>query len=336
MRARDHLLVRVNDELVLDAGTCEEVSGPHGPERLIYPPETTLIHQVLAYLRAKPDPPERPSGSMVGREGVAAAAVALRWGSYLAALLDRDKPVWPAATLSDGTSRISDEEMARINIEASAAMAEWIDLRRADGDGRLYAQLVDRAVSYLPMPKKTAKLKPGPVAALADREMAARLAHATGPERVARVRADAERHPSRLLANALVNVAWRNGPVENVHAGLARGYPLAQRRVTPAEERELMRFASDAMALGMAVCELLATESPRRPWPEQVLPFGLVPMWLVTPSGWTLTEVSREVRLPEWNPTPAQTSSPAPGGGDQSKTVCIRNAPEVRLWRAPR
>jgi hypothetical protein len=28
-----------------------------------------------------------------------------------------------------------------------------------------------------------------------------------------------------------------------------------------------------------------------------VLPFGLAHMWLVTPSGWTLTETSREVRL---------------------------------------
>jgi hypothetical protein len=55
----DRLLVRVNDELVLDAGTCEEVSGPHGPERLIRPPRTTLFHQVVGYLRAKPDPAKR-------------------------------------------------------------------------------------------------------------------------------------------------------------------------------------------------------------------------------------------------------------------------------------
>jgi len=40
-------------------------------------------------------------------------------------------------------------------------------------------------------------------------------------------------HPSRLFANALVNVAWRNGPVEDLHAGSFHGYPLAQRRVTP-------------------------------------------------------------------------------------------------------
>jgi len=32
---------------------------------------TTPFNQVLAYLREKPDPPKRPSGSMVGREGIA-------------------------------------------------------------------------------------------------------------------------------------------------------------------------------------------------------------------------------------------------------------------------
>jgi hypothetical protein len=49
------------------------------------------------------------------------------------------------------SSRISDEEMARINIEASAALAEWIDIYRADPGRRQYTQLVDRAVYYLPI-----------------------------------------------------------------------------------------------------------------------------------------------------------------------------------------
>jgi len=105
MGTSERLRVHVNDELALDAGTCEEVSGPQGPEKLIRPPETTLFHQVLTYLRAKPDPPTRPSGSMVGREGVAAAALVLRWGSYLAVLLDREKPLWSEAR-SPSTSRI--------------------------------------------------------------------------------------------------------------------------------------------------------------------------------------------------------------------------------------
>lgn len=85
--------VRVNDELVLDGGRCEDVSGPDGAAWVIRPPETTLFHQVLAYLRTKSDPATRPSGSAAGREGVAAAAVVLRWGSYLAVLL-AGAPPW--------------------------------------------------------------------------------------------------------------------------------------------------------------------------------------------------------------------------------------------------
>jgi hypothetical protein len=79
--------------------------------------------------------------------------VTLRWGSHLAVLLDRDKPVWTEVH-SASTSRICDQEMARVNIEASAALAEWIDLFRADPGGPLYEQFVNRAVSYLPRPKK--------------------------------------------------------------------------------------------------------------------------------------------------------------------------------------
>lgn len=185
MTVRYPLLVRVNDELVLDAGTCEELAMLHGPERLIRPPVTTLFHQVLADLRAKPDPPNSPSGSTVGREGVAAAALVLRWGSYLAVLLDRDKPIWSEVP-SASTSRISDQEMARINIEASAALAEWIDLYRADPGGQFYEQLVNRAISYLPMPKKTSKLKVNGFAALADPAMAALLVQASEAARLQR------------------------------------------------------------------------------------------------------------------------------------------------------
>jgi len=73
---------------------------------------------------------------------------------------------------------------------------------------------------------------------------------------------------------------------------------LDQRRVTPAEERELMSFVSERLALGMTVCLQLVMEQPRRSWPQQVLPYGLAEMSLITPSRWTLTECSREVRLP--------------------------------------
>lgn len=308
------LHVRVNDGLVLDAGTCEEVVGPHGPEQIVRPPKTTIFRQVLAYLEEKPDPPKRPSGSMVGREGVAAAAAILRWGTYLAVLLDRDKRVWPEVN-SPSTSRISDEEMARINIEASAALAEWIDLYRVDPSGRVYEQLANRAVAYLPMPRKTSKLQVTEFGALAQPEMAARVVEMADAGRLERSRAEVERHASRVFANALLNTAWRNGPVENIHAGAFRGYPLDQRRMTDTEERELMAFASGRLAHGMTVHLQFATEQPRRPWPEQVLPYGLAEILLITPSRWTLTESSREVRLPVRGPTQV---NPEVGDHDRS------------------
>ena len=293
--------VRVNDDLTLDAGTCEAISGPGGAAQIIHPPATSLFHQILAYLREKPNPPMRSTGSLIGREGVAAAAVALRWGSYLAVLLDRDKPVWPEVR-SPATSRISDQEMARINIEASAALADWIDVFRADRGGRMYQQLVNRAVAYLPMPKKTSRLKVNEIGALAEPGIAAQLVEAfrgSQAARLDRIRADVERHSSRVLSNALVNTAWRNGPVENIHAGEPRGCPLDQRRMTPAEERELIAFTSERLAQGMSVCLRFTREQPPRSWPEQVLPYALVGMMLITPSGWTLTETSRDVHLPQ-------------------------------------
>jgi hypothetical protein len=114
--------------------------------------------------------------------------------------------------------------------------------------------------------------------------------------RAGRLPADAEGFVR--YANALVHTAWRNGPVENVHAGGYHGYPVDQRRVTPAAERELMAFVSERLALGMTVCLQLAMERPQRSWSEQVLPYGLAEILRIRPSRWTLTETTREVRLP--------------------------------------
>jgi hypothetical protein len=271
------------------------VDGRHGSERLIRPPAATLFSQVLAYLKTKPDPPTSVAVAPSDREGLAAAAVTLRWGSYLAVLLDHDKPFW-SPIASPGTSRISDQEMARINIEASAALAEWIDLSRTDRP--LYAQLVQRALCYLPMPQTKPKITVNHFAALADPEIADQLVRASNPAQLARVRGDAARHPSRLFANALLNIAWRNGPVENVHAGKTGAYPLGQRRVTLEEERTLMQFSSERLTLGMSVCRELAPSHDGRPWSDKVLPYGVAQNWSVTPLHWTLTEVSRKVRLP--------------------------------------
>ena len=220
--------------------------------------------------------------------------MALRWGSYLAVLADRAKPVWSETRLPT-TSRIADSEMAPINIEASAALAEWVDVCR--GEAALYEHLVLRAIAYLPLPS----WKPRPAgtnfAMLALPGVREQMAQAVPEARLAKVRADAEVHPSRVFSNALVNTAWRNGPVDEVHAGEARGYPLDKRRLTVAEERTIIGAAIDRLAIGMEVVHGLIGERPPRPWPDQVVPYGLAEMMLITPSGWTLTEETQEVRL---------------------------------------
>ena len=287
-----NLRLRVNDELELDAGTTET---PSATEIVIHAPNVTLFHQVLTYLRAKSDPAVPAAGPTAEQEGLAAAAVAFRWGSYLAVLADSAKPVWAEAR-SPETSRIHDTEMARINVEASAALAEWVDVSREDRG--VYEKLVGRALAYLPLPKLRPRPQGSKLAILALPDVAAKMTQGTDPDRLGRVRADAESHPSRLFANALVNTAWRNGPIENVHAGTFHGYPLDHRRMTTAEESAVLSFAADSLTTGMEVCQQLTLERPARSWSEQVLPYGLAGTMLITPTGWTLTEATREVRLP--------------------------------------
>jgi hypothetical protein len=53
MRSRERLLVRVDDDLVLDAGESEHVEGPDGLARVVHPPRTALFHQVFDYLAGK-------------------------------------------------------------------------------------------------------------------------------------------------------------------------------------------------------------------------------------------------------------------------------------------
>jgi hypothetical protein len=184
-----------------------------------------------------------------------------------------------------------------MSIEASAALAEWIDIYREDPDGRLYGRLVNGAVRSLTMPRKTSRLKVTEFAALAKPEIAERVVGMADPARLEHVRADVARHASRVLAYALLKTAWRNGPLEEIHAGRYRGYPLDQRRVSAAEERELMGFASERLALGMTVCRQLATERPGGHGQSRCCRAGS-PRCSRSRRRWTLTESSREVRLP--------------------------------------
>jgi hypothetical protein len=297
--ASNPLQVRVNDELVLDAGWWEEVTDASSGEitRLVHPPSVTMFEQVLAYLESRKLTHTGYKPWRIGEEAIAAVAVCLRWGSYLAVLADRDKRM-SINTGANGLSRIADGEMARINIEASAALERWLDLRRSEPDR--YQLLVHLAGSHLPMPRRTTRVgKEHPMLmVLTQPDVADRLRAAVSPARLREMEATTKAHPTRVLANAMINYCWRNGPIENIHAGTDYSYPMTERRIAPSEERMLVRKAAAAFAQGMLALDCLMSSDNARNWPDSVLPFQLAEMMLVTPNRWSLTETTRGLELP--------------------------------------
>jgi hypothetical protein len=113
------------------------------------PPAVALFDQITEWLwlQAPPPDPTRPGMRMIG---IGAAALCLCWGTYLAALLDENKPLDPRARLPE-CSMISDNEMKRINIEFSYNLARLIQLLREDED--CFYRLLCLSYQYLPMPQ---------------------------------------------------------------------------------------------------------------------------------------------------------------------------------------
>jgi hypothetical protein len=124
------LRVRVTDDFVLDGGAWKLTEDQKGrPVARITPPTTPMFQQIIAYLEAKPVP--RGGSSRRADEARAAVAVCLRWGSYFAVLADPSRP--DSYNINDEqVSQIDNEEMARMNIEISAALAWWLSLFGSD------------------------------------------------------------------------------------------------------------------------------------------------------------------------------------------------------------
>ncbi len=102
------LLIPVTPEFALHAGSVTSQDGwLH-----IIPPTHSLFDQLRRWL-AEQEPVSVDSDHWV--LGIGATALCLRWGSYLAVLMDEHKRVDPRAS-RPGVSLISDEEMRRINI----------------------------------------------------------------------------------------------------------------------------------------------------------------------------------------------------------------------------
>jgi len=285
------LQVRVANDLVLDAGTWRLTTG-ESPVAIIEPPAMPMYRQVAAYLETKPAPPDR--NMRRDDEARAATAVCLRWGSYFALLADSARP--PSPNIDDEqVSQVADDEMARMNVEISAALAWWFGLCGASD--RRYWDLVQRALAYLPLGPRT--IHPHPKAdelrTCTMSDVAAEIRRTWWTGRLDQDLATAGDHGVRVIANTVTLHAWRNGPIENVHAGRFEGYRLSERRVSPKAEKAIVRHAQGGIFAGIKVVDYLRYDNVWPPPAERVLPFL---HGLLAPTQWSVTEQSRPVRLP--------------------------------------
>jgi hypothetical protein len=298
------LSVIVNEELTLDAGSYEPVPVNEGERYLIQPPRVALFDQLIEYLWRKPDP-LRLNRRELDIDALAATALCLRWGTYLAVLLDREKPLWSLAP-DESVSHLGQEEMLRINLEASTAFARWIDLHRQGTSADEVRSLARRAVVHLPGIKSM-----GGSAAEPDNLIGPRSSTCgTSPiatERLLQAQEASSISPVRVIANTMINYAYRTGPIEQLHTGQQCGYPLGVRRLTAPQESQVFRSVNAHMRKALRLCHRLTAETPPRSRADQAVAFALSPEY--TPRGWSLTDTNHAFHLaapsPDWPLNPS-------------------------------
>ena len=310
MAQHHSLTINVTERCAIDAGYWQErVEEDQTPYRLVSPPQTTMYRQVLSYLEETTRDEKAPPTSQLhfGEVAIATVAVCLRWGSYFAVLTKHDLPQWTAA-LDQEVSCIGDGEMARINIEASAALASWIDLMQADQ--QRFRKLVKAAVQLLPFPiaqldestyYKRFRAFSAINSANGRRYLMEAFARDFGSEWLEREKARVLVHPTRALANGILNEHWRNGSgVEDIHAGgIAPPRPLTQCRLTKAQETLLMQETAELFVPTLRALYHVVGRPSEETWPEQALPYAIA---FKPPANWSLDEQTREIALPGAEP----------------------------------
>ena len=192
--------------------------------------------------------------------------------------------------------------MARTNIEASAALSDWIDLMRADQQH--FRKLVKAAVQLLPFPitqldGSTYYNRFRAFSAINSvtgrRYLMEAFVRDFGSQWLEREKARLIVNPTRALANGILDERWRNGSgIEDVHAGsVAPPQPLAQCRLTRAQETAEL-FVPTMRALYNVV-----SKPSEESWPEKALPYAIA---FKPPTDWSLDEQTREIALPGAEP----------------------------------
>jgi hypothetical protein len=145
-------------------------------------------------------------------------------------------------------------------------------------------------------PKAVSALQGGEVLLVSSMpQMAAELHRQWLTDRLDRDLETAARHGIRVIANTITHIAWRHGPIENVHAGQYLGYSLNEMRVLLKAEKSVIRLAQNGLFSGLKAADYLRYDGAWPPPAERVLPFL---HGLIGPRRWSCTEIGRFVKLP--------------------------------------
>ncbi len=216
-------------------------------------------------------------------------------------------------------SLIADEEMARINIEASAALTHWIELMRID-DGH-FRKLV-KAAQHLPLLPSPLDEKTNHTlyrlmsfwnSAQSRQNLLIMLREQYGQEWLEQKQRAIMPNPVRWLANGLVNASWRNtSGIEEMHAGSWEALPLLQRRIMPQQASTIVQNMAEGIVPSMHALYNALNKKSEDGWQERVFSLAIR---FSPPSSWSLTEQTREVllegaepSLADWAPSDTKSS----------------------------
>lgn len=205
-----------------------------------------------------------------------------RYGSYFHVLTSGE--TYPPFARDPELSRLGNGEMCRINIEFSAGLAAWLKEREREPES--IRRRVRAALQLLPMSWRTAR----------DNTYADET-YAPIWERLRTTVAEAEGLTPQPLptvreeANSTVVMAYRNGPIENYHAGM-----WSQGTEVPGFKRF---YAPEIKGLGIRIAEKLRQHLAGRQQADGLyLRYGLRAFTLGSGYNWSLTDETAAIDYP--------------------------------------
>jgi hypothetical protein len=316
----EQLAITIPNLFQLNAGTISE-----GRDRfIILPPAIPMFDQLITHL----DRASLRDGDLQTKHlGVGLAALCVRWGSYLATLMDLASEPHPAAASASSTqpnhfSMITDAEMMRMNIEVSYNIARLAQISRERGSSGFY-DLLSKAHQLLPMPQKSVPRNRETTHFIAGLLLAGNMAlggmhledissFIGDDEGTAELAATLARRPvkdipleyaDRSLANTLACHAWRNTDIETIHAGHMPEPLLTpyQQRLTSREQRSLLREIAANFGAIYFLWDTLFDEDFRDnllpTWPESAKAMANSFYGTWASSNWSLVDASSAVTL---------------------------------------